>query len=69
MNRIREYRKRNGWTIKILADKAGLAAPTVFYAEQEIHHTNVYSAIRLAHALGCTLNDLYPEGGEKRGEG
>lgn len=54
---IQEIRKRNGLTIKQLADKANLPKRTV----EEIIRRNkctVDNAIKLADALGVTLDEL-----------
>lgn len=54
---IQYYRKENGMTIQQLADAAGLPKRTV---EQAIHRDtcSVKTAIKLADALGVTLDAL-----------
>jgi len=54
---IQKYRNEKGMTVQALADAAGLPKRTV---EQAIHRDtcSVKTAIKLADALGVTLDEL-----------
>lgn len=68
MNKVKEFRKAKKWTQKQLGEASGTSAPTVCYVENG-DNCSISTAISIAKALGVTLNDLFPEGGENRGEG
>jgi transcriptional regulator with XRE-family HTH domain len=54
-SRIRERRKKNGWTLADLARRAGTSAPTVHRYESGWRRFEIATLERLAAALGCRL--------------
>lgn len=56
-NKITELRTQKGWTIQQIADMAGLPKRTI---EEVLHRDtcSVKTAIKLADALGVTLDEL-----------
>ena len=69
MSNLKTLRQKKGWTQQELADRAGYTRATVCNLERGANNALIETAIMLCKALGCTLNDMFPEGGDKRGEG
>ena len=61
-NKIAEYRKKLNLTQPQLAEKANLTSYTLIQRyEKETRVPSVYIAIRIAKALGTTVEELYSE--------
>lgn len=58
MNKMRELRKALGLTQKELAEKAGITHAAINRYENGLRVPSVNIAIRIAHALGCTVEEL-----------
>jgi putative transcriptional regulator len=59
-NRLREYRKTaGGLTQQELADRAGVTRQSIISIEQGRYRPSVELALRLAQALGCSVEDLF----------
>ncbi len=56
--RLRQRRLVRQWTLEFLAGKAGLAVGTISDLERNKHKPNVTTLMKLAKALGVSLNDL-----------
>lgn len=69
MSNLKMLRRKKGWTQQELADRAGCTPSTVCNVERGANSAQIGTAILLCKALGCTLNDMFPEGGVKRGKG
>lgn len=60
--RVRELREAKGWSIKRLADKAGIPVPTLYGYENGGRDIPPDAYPRLAKALGCKrVADFFPE--------
>lgn len=59
--RIREHRQRLGWSQADLAERSGVSRQLVGAVESGRHTPNVGAAISIAHALGCSVEDLFAE--------
>jgi putative molybdopterin biosynthesis protein len=59
-NRVREFRQRRGMSQADLAAQAGVTRQTVSGIESGRYGPTVEVAKRLARALGCRLDDLFP---------
>lgn len=58
MNKMRELRKAMGLTQKELAEKVGMTLAAVNRYENGVRVPSVNIAVRIAHALGCTVEEL-----------
>jgi putative transcriptional regulator len=59
-NRLRETRKaRGGLTQQELARAAGVTRQSIISIEQGKYRPGVELALRLAHVLGCRVEDLF----------
>ncbi len=59
-NRLREYRQKSGGlTQQGLADMAGVTRQSIISIEQGKYRPTVELALRLARALGCSVEDLF----------
>lgn len=57
--RIRDERKRLGWTLDRLAARAGISTGFLAYLEQNKKKPSLATIDRLAHALGLPIADLF----------
>lgn len=57
---IRKRRMSKSLTLKWLADKSGLSIETVADMEDGLMAASNKCVSKVAHALGCHANDLYP---------
>ena len=64
-NRLREFRAKKGLTQMQIADVLGCQQGLVSQYERGVHTPSLHNALRLAHALGTTVEDLF--GGEVDG--
>lgn len=64
-NRLREFRKNQGMTQMQIADVLRWQQPLVSQYERGVHTPSLHNAIRLARALGTTVEELF--GGEVDG--
>ena len=64
-NRLREFRKNQGMTQVQLAELVGCTQGLISLYERDERHPVIYGAIRLARALGTTVEALF--GGEVDG--
>lgn len=59
VNRIREHRKRRGWTQEELGQRVGVSKQRVSQYERGERRPTVEMVYRLAEALGVSTNDVY----------
>jgi transcriptional regulator with XRE-family HTH domain len=64
-NRLREFRKNQGMTQMQIADVLRCQQTLVSQYERGVHTPSLHNAIRLARALGTTVEELF--GGEVDG--
>lgn len=64
-NRLREFRKNQGMTQMQIADVLGCEQGLVSQYERGVHTPSLHNALRLARALGTTVEALF--GGEVDG--
>lgn len=64
-NRLREFRKNQGMTQMQIADVLRWQQTLVSQYERGVHTPSLHNAIRLARALGTTVEELF--GGEVDG--
>ena len=62
MNHVREYREYKGVSLRWLARKVGCVASTISAIERGKCVPSVYLALRIAKALGTSVDDLWGEG-------
>ncbi len=62
MNRVREFRELNAWSIAELARHAGLVSQTISKMEKNIV-TSRNSKLKVAKALGRKLEEVFPSNG------
>jgi putative transcriptional regulator len=55
---VREIRKSRGWTQEELARRVGVSNATAAKWDQGIQPSAI-NALKLARALGCTIEDLF----------
>lgn len=68
MDKLREYRKRSGLTMKALGQRVGVSMHSIFRWEVGKSSPTAKELVQLAAALGVTPNDLLgveSEGGSK----
>lgn len=58
-NRVRETRQEKGLTQEALAQAVGVTRQTIISLEKGGYTPSVALALRLAHALGCRVEDLF----------
>lgn len=58
MNRIREYRRKNGLTVAELGDMAELSPSAISKIENGLTSPRVENLEKIADVFGCTVNDL-----------
>lgn len=60
-NRVREYRKKIGMSMKELSEASGISYGTL--AHVELYNINIYlqQAFKIANALQVTIFDIFPE--------
>lgn len=61
-NRMRAYREYKGVSQRWLAGKVGCSSSTISEIEMGKRAPNVYLAMRIARALGATVEKLWTEG-------
>lgn len=59
-NRIREWRKRRGYSLRKLAEMTNTSNPQIYKLETGERRLSLHWMQRLADALGCTPADLLP---------
>ena len=59
-NTLREHRKQQGYTITQLADAVGVTPGFISHIERGIRVPRLETAQKLAKALDCTIDDLFP---------
>ena len=64
-NRLREFRAKKGLTQMQIADVLGCQQGLVSQYERGVYTPSVHNALRLARALGTTVEELF--GGEVDG--
>ena len=60
-NHVRAYREYKGVSQRWLAGKVGCSSSTISEIEQGKRAPNVYLALRIARALGATVENLWGE--------
>lgn len=60
-NQVRYHRQLRNWSQAELADRSGVPRSTVAAVEQERLSPSVQTALALAEALGCTVEELFPQ--------
>lgn len=65
MNRVRDYRKSQGFSQLSLAKEIGVARQTINLIENDKYNPSLDLCLKLAYALGTDLNSLF---GEEKGE-
>jgi transcriptional regulator with XRE-family HTH domain len=55
---LRRLREAEGWSMQELADRAGIAKMQVARFEWDSKDPSLESAVKLARALGCSLDEL-----------
>lgn len=64
-NRVREFRQRNGMTIRQLHEATGVSTGHLSDIEAGKYAPNVLFAKRLARALGTTVDELFSATSER----
>lgn len=59
-NKVREIRRRKGWTIQRLGQETGLAVGFLSEVETGKKAPGVYNAIRISRALDVPVEELFP---------
>ncbi|TLQ17495.1 helix-turn-helix transcriptional regulator [Lentilactobacillus parafarraginis] len=59
MNRVREYRKKQGLSQFALAERIGVARQTINLIENDKYNPSLNLCIDLAKTLGTDLNTLF----------
>lgn len=58
-NKVRELRKKAGWSQQKLAERAGLSFNVITKIEQGLSKSpSIHTIIKLSNALGITLDEL-----------
>ena len=58
-NRLREAREAAGWTQAELAERIGVSRKTVNTVENGVFVPSTIVALKLAGALGCSVEELF----------
>jgi len=58
-NRLREAREAKGWTQAELAERIGVSRKTVNTVENAVFVPSTVVALKLAGALGCSVEALF----------
>lgn len=58
-NKIKENRQRLGWTQAQLAEHSGVPRSTISEIEEGIRTPGVDVALKIAHALGAKVEDIF----------
>ncbi|OZT76215.1 helix-turn-helix transcriptional regulator [Salinicoccus roseus] len=58
-NRIREYRKKAGYTQQQLAEKVGVTRLTIISLEKKRYEASVGLAIKISRVFACTVEELF----------
>ena len=61
INHVREYREYEGVSLRWLAGKVGCGASTISAIERGKCAPGVYLALRIAKALGTTVENLWED--------
>jgi molybdate-binding protein/DNA-binding XRE family transcriptional regulator len=67
-NRVDEFRRARGWSQAELAERAGISRTGVSAIEGRRLAPSVATALALAKALACSVEDLFGAGGQPRDE-
>jgi molybdate-binding protein/DNA-binding XRE family transcriptional regulator len=67
-NRVKAYRQSRGWTQAELAERGGISRAAVSAIEINRLFPSVASALSLAKAFGCTVEDLFGLGAHQQPE-
>jgi putative transcriptional regulator len=59
-NRVRDYRKKAGFTQAVLGTHGGVSRQSIVSIERGDYAPSVYLALRLAESLNATVEDLFP---------
>ena len=59
-NTLREHRKQQGYTLTQLASKVGVTPGFISHIERGIRVPRLETAQKLANALDCTIDELFP---------
>jgi DNA-binding XRE family transcriptional regulator len=60
-NRVRVLRKGAGLSVEEMANRAGIARSTAFYADRPFTTPTLPIAVRIARALAVDVTELMPE--------
>ncbi|GGA64921.1 MULTISPECIES: helix-turn-helix transcriptional regulator [Salinicoccus] len=58
-NRIREYRKKSGYTQQQLAKKVGVTRLTIISLEKKRYEASVGLAIKISRVFACPVEELF----------
>lgn len=58
-NLIREYRKKNGMTQKVLATKAGVRRESIIHLEKGRFTPSLTLAYKIARILGTSIEEIF----------
>ncbi len=64
MNTLRKKREAQGWSIKDLAERAGVSVASVCHWENEKKHPRPSKKRKLAEVFKCSIQELFPNGSE-----
>jgi transcriptional regulator with XRE-family HTH domain len=59
--RIRRLRKKNDLGLNVLAEKVGMSSQALWNLENDVVGKSFVKLAPLAKALGCRIDDLFPE--------
>lgn len=60
MNRLREWREANDWTLADVFGLTGTSVPMLSLIERGLRHPSPSTKVRIARGLGATVADLFP---------
>ena len=58
---LREKRIESGMSVKTLSEKVGVSEAFIRYVEYGQKNPSIKTALKIATALDCTLDDLFTE--------
>ena len=61
-NRVKDYRKKYGFTQVELAEKVGVSRLTIISIEKKNYEPTVGLALKLARVFKCTVEDIFTVG-------
>ncbi len=62
-NRLKQLREERGLTQKQMGEKAGITKNQAGYIERGVHTPSVVTALALASALSCQVEDIFSRKG------